>query len=64
MHSTISICWEENTTAAVKKEAKNWKDCYWVGTPDKGFLGSDSCDDNHCNTGHEVELTTSYFGGG
>ncbi|EEA26608.1 hypothetical protein PMAA_076690 [Talaromyces marneffei ATCC 18224] len=44
-----------------KEEATNWKDCYWAGTTGK-FLNS--CDDNHCNTGIEVELTTSYFGEG
>ncbi|GLA25444.1 hypothetical protein AnigIFM63326_002145 [Aspergillus niger] len=44
-----------------KEEATNWKDCYWAGTTGKGLY---SCDDNHCNTGIDVELTTSYFGEG
>ena len=43
------------------EEANNWKDCNWAGTVNKGFS---SCDDNHCATGLEVELTTSYFGDG
>ncbi|KAL4984435.1 hypothetical protein BDW68DRAFT_193691 [Aspergillus falconensis] len=44
-----------------KEEAKNWKDCYWAGSIGRSF---NNCDDNHCNTGHEVELTTSFFGEG
>lgn len=43
------------------EEYQNWKDCYWAGTTGKGLS---SCDDDHCNTGIEVELTTSYFGFG
>ncbi len=35
--------------------------CYRAGTTGKGFY---SCDDNHCATGIEVELTNSYFGDG
>ncbi|KAJ5326544.1 hypothetical protein MYU51_014673 [Penicillium brevicompactum] len=44
-----------------KEEIKNWKDCYWAG---KGGRFASSCDDNHCNTGHEVELTLSPYGEG
>ncbi|KAJ6052520.1 glycosyl hydrolases family 18-domain-containing protein [Penicillium canescens] len=44
-----------------KEEIKNWKDCYWAGTTGKGPY---SCDDGHCATGHEVELTDSPYGGG
>lgn len=44
-----------------KEEMGNWKECYWAGTTGKGFY---SCDDNHCNTGHEVMLTNSPYGGG
>lgn len=44
-----------------KEEAKTWNNCYWTGTTGKGLY---SCDDNHCNTGHEVELTNSFFGDG
>ncbi|RAH72481.1 uncharacterized protein BO66DRAFT_436148 [Aspergillus aculeatinus CBS 121060] len=43
------------------KEAQNWKDCYWAGTPGKGVH---SCDDNHCATGIEVQLTNHKYGAG
>ena len=33
-----------------------WKNCAWHGK-------SGSCFDNHCDTGHQVSLTTSYEGG-
>ncbi|KAJ5598379.1 hypothetical protein N7537_008463 [Penicillium hordei] len=44
-----------------KEEIKNWKDCYWAG---RGGRSIYSCDDNHCNTGHEAELTLSPYGEG
>ncbi|OJJ03024.1 hypothetical protein ASPVEDRAFT_134350 [Aspergillus versicolor CBS 583.65] len=44
-----------------KEEIENWKDCYWAG---RGGRGIHSCDDNHCATGHEVELTLSKYGEG
>ncbi|KAL4783534.1 hypothetical protein BJX76DRAFT_368377 [Aspergillus varians] len=44
-----------------KEEIKNWKDCYWGG---RGGRGIYSCDDNHCETGIEVELTLSPYGEG
>ncbi|PLN83775.1 glycosyl hydrolases family 18-domain-containing protein [Aspergillus taichungensis] len=44
-----------------KQEIKNWKDCYWAGGPGRGIH---SCDDNHCETGIEVELTLSPYGEG
>ncbi|GME43871.1 Glycosyl hydrolases family 18 [Neofusicoccum parvum] len=43
------------------EEAKNWKNCEWAGTTGKG---KDSCDDNHCATGHQVELAKSEYGEG
>ncbi|KAL4962433.1 glycosyl hydrolases family 18-domain-containing protein [Aspergillus stella-maris] len=44
-----------------KEEIKNWKNCYWAG---RGGRGAHSCDDAHCATGHEVELTKSPYGEG
>ncbi|KAK0647937.1 Killer toxin subunits alpha/beta [Lasiodiplodia hormozganensis] len=43
------------------EEAKNWKNCAWAGTTGKGIY---SCDDNHCATGHQVELAKSEYGEG
>lgn len=36
---------------------KQWKNCNWYGRPG-------SCDDNHCNIGHQVQLTDSKYGAG
>lgn len=36
-------------------EAKEWTNCKWHGTPG-------SCDDNHCDTGHQVQLATNAYG--
>lgn len=63
-----------------KEEIKNWKDCYWAvcflffyppseclkltALQGRGGRSIYSCDDNHCNTGHEVELTLSPYGEG
>ncbi|KAL2869898.1 glycosyl hydrolases family 18-domain-containing protein [Aspergillus lucknowensis] len=44
-----------------KEEIKNWKDCYWAG---RGGRGIYSCDDNHCETGIDVDLTLSPYGEG
>jgi chitinase len=34
-----------------------WTNCNWHGKPG-------SCDDNHCDTGHQVQLATSNYGAG
>ncbi|KAL3476933.1 glycosyl hydrolases family 18-domain-containing protein [Aspergillus californicus] len=44
-----------------KEEIENWKDCYWAGRGERSF---DSCDDNHCAPGIDVELTLSPYGQG
>ena len=33
-------------------DAQRWKNCAWHG--------SGNCDDNHCDVGHQVQLTSSY----
>lgn len=38
-----------------KEEAKRWKNCAWHGKPG-------SCFDNHCDLGHQVQLTQSDYG--
>jgi chitinase len=40
-----------------KKDAENWDNCAWYGKPG-------SCFDNHCPTGHSVQLTDSDYGEG
>ncbi|KAI0203159.1 carbohydrate-binding module family 18 [Astrocystis sublimbata] len=40
-----------------KKEINNWENCAWYGSPY-------SCFDNHCPTGHSVQLATDGDGGG
>ena len=37
------------------EEAKKWKNCEWHGQPG-------SCFDNHCETGHQVQLAESSYG--
>lgn len=37
------------------EEAKKWKNCEWHGKPG-------SCFDNHCDTGHQVQLAESAYG--
>ena len=37
------------------EEAKKWKNCEWHGQPG-------SCFDNHCDTGHQVQLSESAYG--
>lgn len=39
------------------KEAKRWKNCAWHGKPGQ-------CNDNHCDIGHQVQLTQSNSGQG
>lgn len=36
-------------------DMKKWKNCAWHGEPG-------SCFDNHCDTGHQVQLSTSAYG--
>jgi chitinase len=38
-------------------ETKRWKNCAWHGAPG-------SCFDNHCDAGHQVQLTSSQYGQG
>jgi chitinase len=38
-------------------ETKRWKNCAWHGAPG-------SCFDNHCDAGHQVQLTSSPYGQG
>ncbi|KAK3390167.1 glycosyl hydrolases family 18 protein-like protein [Podospora didyma] len=46
-----------NTYCCPKKDAEEWTNCQWYGRPG-------NCDDNHCATGKQVQLTQSDFGGG
>lgn len=39
------------------EEAKKWTNCAWHGEPG-------SCFDNHCDTGHQVQLAESAYGQG
>ncbi|KAI0572128.1 Glycosyl hydrolases family 18 protein [Pyrenophora tritici-repentis] len=43
-----------------RKDAKNWKNCNWYGDT----LSSDTCYDNHCPVGKQVQLTDSPYGAG
>jgi chitinase len=43
-----------------KKDAKHWKNCRWHGDTSS----SDTCYDNHCPIGKQVQLTDSPYGGG
>jgi len=43
-----------------KKDAKNWKNCRWYGDTES----SDTCYDNHCPVGKQVQLTDSPYGAG
>jgi chitinase len=38
-------------------ESKRWVNCAWHGEPG-------SCFDNHCDAGHQVQLTSSHYGQG
>ncbi|KAH8588883.1 hypothetical protein B0O99DRAFT_664813 [Bisporella sp. PMI_857] len=49
-------CWLEPKEFCCDKEQK-WENCAWHGKPG-------SCFDNHCDTGHQVALATSYDGEG
>lgn len=49
-------CWDEPKEFCCDK-SEEWKNCAWHGKPG-------SCFDNHCDTGHQVALTTSSDGEG
>ena len=49
-------CWEGRQEFCCSKD-EAWTNCAWHGKPG-------SCFDDHCDTGHQVSLTTSYEGEG
>jgi chitinase len=49
-------CWDGEQPFCCKRE-EDWQNCAWHGEPG-------SCFDDHCDTGHQVELANSYEGEG
>jgi chitinase len=49
-------CWDGEQPFCCKK-SEDWQHCSWHGKPG-------SCFDDHCDTGHQVELANSYEGEG
>ncbi|KAM7196715.1 putative glycosyl hydrolases family 18 protein [Naviculisporaceae sp. PSN 640] len=49
--------WAYNYYCCPQDDAEEWANCQWYGKPG-------SCDDNHCATNRQVQLTQSRFGEG
>ena len=50
-------CWNGDVQPFCCKKSEDWQHCSWHGQPG-------SCFDDHCDTGHQVELANSYEGEG